>query len=58
MNQAIPQHGPIDQVRTFLRALQDRICSELEAADGSARFAEDAWQRPEGGGGRSREHAD
>jgi coproporphyrinogen III oxidase len=54
MSDAIPQSGPIDQVRAFLRDLQDRICAELEAADGSARFAEDAWQRPEGGGGRSR----
>jgi coproporphyrinogen III oxidase len=54
VNEAIPQSGPIDQVRAFLRDLQDRICSELEAADESARFVEDAWQRPEGGGGRSR----
>ena len=44
----------IDSVHDYLRALQDRICTALEAADGGARFAEDAWQRPEGGGGRSR----
>jgi coproporphyrinogen III oxidase len=41
-------------MEAFLRDLQDRICAALEAADGSARFAEDVWQRAEGGGGRSR----
>ncbi len=34
--------------------LQDRICSALEALDGRARFREDSWTRPGGGGGRSR----
>lgn len=47
-------HPHIDQVKTFLLDLQDRICSALEAADGHAHFVEDAWQRPAGGGGRSR----
>jgi coproporphyrinogen III oxidase len=41
-------------VRTYLLALQDSICAALEREDGSARFVEDAWTRPEGGGGRSR----
>jgi coproporphyrinogen III oxidase len=41
-------------VERYLRDLQDRICAALERADGAARFAEDLWQRPEGGGGRSR----
>jgi coproporphyrinogen III oxidase len=41
-------------VGDYLRGLQDRICAALEHADGEARFAEDAWQRSEGGGGRSR----
>ncbi len=45
---------PIDRVRAFLQDLQDRICRRLEAADGRSRFVEDAWQRAEGGGGRSR----
>jgi coproporphyrinogen III oxidase len=45
---------PIDRVRTFLGGLQDRICRRLEDADGRGRFVEDAWQRAEGGGGRSR----
>lgn len=44
----------ISQVEAYLRDLQDRICNELEAADGAAQFSEETWQRPEGGGGRSR----
>ncbi|HWU70963.1 MAG TPA: coproporphyrinogen III oxidase, partial [Pseudoxanthomonas sp.] len=40
----------INPVRAYLTDLQDRICAAIEAADGSARFAEDNWQRPEGGG--------
>jgi coproporphyrinogen III oxidase len=46
-----PQAGAVE---AFLRALQDRIGSAIEAADGDARFVEDAWQRPGGGGGRTR----
>ncbi len=41
-------------VRTYLLALQDSICAALEAEDGAGRFREDAWERPEGGGGRTR----
>jgi len=41
-------------VKNYLLGLQDRICRALEAEDGSARFHEDSWERPEGGGGRSR----
>ncbi|MHA7878755.1 MAG: oxygen-dependent coproporphyrinogen oxidase [Saccharospirillum sp.] len=44
----------VEAVKTYLLNLQDRICEALEAEDGSARFAEESWQRPEGGGGRSR----
>ncbi len=43
-----------DLAETFLRGLQDRICAAIERVDGSARFVEDAWQRPSGGGGRTR----
>ena len=42
-----------DSVQAWLRGLQDRICDALAAVDGG-RFHEDAWARPEGGGGRSR----
>jgi coproporphyrinogen III oxidase len=45
-------------VKTYLLALQDRICAALEQEDGVGRFREDAWTRPEGGGGRSRVLAD
>nr|WP_041448217.1 oxygen-dependent coproporphyrinogen oxidase [Anaeromyxobacter sp. Fw109-5] len=38
----------------FARAAQDALCAELERADGAARFREDAWERPGGGGGISR----
>jgi coproporphyrinogen III oxidase len=41
-------------VKSYLLDLQDRICSAIEAEDGSGRFQEESWERPEGGGGRSR----
>lgn len=41
-------------VENYLLELQDRICLALAAADGGAGFQEDRWERPEGGGGRSR----
>jgi len=46
-------------VRNYLTGLQERICAAIEAADGGARFHEDAWTRPAGnaalaGGGRTR----
>ena len=44
----------IDKVIDFLKSLQDKICQELEIADGSGTFIEDNWTRAEGGGGRTR----
>jgi coproporphyrinogen III oxidase len=41
-------------VKAYLLALQDDICSQLAAEDGGAGFMEDAWERPGGGGGRTR----
>ena len=41
-------------VKTYLLSLQDRICTALEQEDGTGKFREDAWTRPEGGGGRTR----
>jgi coproporphyrinogen III oxidase len=38
----------------FLQTLQDEITSSLESLDGGAKFREDNWQRPGGGGGRTR----
>ena len=44
----------VEQVKTYLLQLQDSICEALAAEDGAANFITDEWQRPEGGGGRSR----
>ena len=52
------QQPSLDEMETFLRNLQDRICDALEAADGTAKFREDLWERPGGGGGRTRVIAD
>ncbi|VUD64296.1 Oxygen-dependent coproporphyrinogen-III oxidase [Thalassocella blandensis] len=41
-------------VKAYLEDLQNRICIDLAAIDGAGEFIEDAWQREEGGGGRSR----
>ena len=43
-----------DRAEHLLRDVQDRICTALERLDGRARFAEDAWTREAGGGGRTR----
>jgi coproporphyrinogen III oxidase len=44
----------VERVEHFLRELQDLICKAVEQLDGNARFIEDAWSRPAGGGGRTR----
>lgn len=38
----------------YIQNLQNQICSGLEDIDGSTKFKEDLWERPEGGGGRTR----
>ncbi len=38
----------------YIQNLQDQICKGLEEADGATNFREDIWERPEGGGGRTR----
>ena len=38
----------------MIREAQDTICAAVEAEDGGAKFREDAWGRPGGGGGVSR----
>lgn len=43
-----------DRFRDFIHGLQDTICAGLEQLDGKATFAEDKWERPEGGGGKTR----
>ncbi|MEL7043808.1 MAG: oxygen-dependent coproporphyrinogen oxidase [Pseudomonadota bacterium] len=49
---------PTDSVRSYLLELQDSICAGLADEDGAAQFIVDEWERPEGGGGRSRVLAD
>ena len=39
---------------SYVHDLQNRICRGLEQSDGEATFKEDQWQRPEGGGGKTR----
>lgn len=41
-------------VKAYLLSLQDGICAALESEDGTGKFSTDEWQRPEGGGGRTR----
>ena len=41
-------------VKAFLLDLQNKICTGLTALDGKAHFAEEQWERAEGGGGQSR----
>ena len=43
-----------DKFFKYIHELQDTITSKLEAVDGVAKFQEDIWKRPEGGGGRTR----
>jgi len=51
---AAPEMPDTRAVRSYLLSLQDRVCTAIEAEDGEARFREESWDRPEGGGGRSR----
>lgn len=44
----------VHAVKEYLLRLQNSICDELEAEDGEAQFIEDAWEREQGGGGRTR----
>ena len=43
-----------DKFYNYIQKLQDTITSKLEEVDGNATFKEDLWNRPEGGGGRTR----
>lgn len=41
-------------ITAYFADLQDRICQSLAETDGVGMFREDDWERPGGGGGRSR----
>jgi coproporphyrinogen III oxidase len=49
MGESVPR-----QMRAFVESLQEEVCRALEEVDGSGRFRGDDWERPGGGGGRSR----
>ena len=38
----------------YIQQLQDQITTRLEEVDGEAKFQQDLWERPGGGGGRTR----
>jgi coproporphyrinogen III oxidase len=41
-------------IAEWFKGLQDDICQALEQGDGEGVFQEDMWERPAGGGGRTR----
>jgi len=43
-----------DTISAFFKNLQDSITHDIEKCDGKARFKEEHWERPGGGGGRTR----
>ncbi|RYC52497.1 oxygen-dependent coproporphyrinogen oxidase [Flagellimonas olearia] len=43
-----------DKFYDYIQKLQDTITTKLEEVDGKAKFQQDIWKRPEGGGGRTR----
>ncbi len=51
---SMPPADSRQQARTLVMKLQDDICAGLELTDGLGKFKEESWDRPEGGGGRSR----
>ena len=50
----LPPTDAKERVREFMKRIQAEICQGLETLDGKSKFREDSWERPEGGGGRSR----
>jgi coproporphyrinogen III oxidase len=53
-SQPLPPTDAKTRVSQFMKQLQDNISQSLEKLDGVGKFQEDSWERPEGGGGRSR----
>ncbi|NEO34352.1 MAG: oxygen-dependent coproporphyrinogen oxidase [Symploca sp. SIO3C6] len=51
---SLPPTDSRQRAKQFVQQLQDEICQGLEQLDGKAKFREDKWERPGGGGGRSR----
>jgi len=55
-NDKRPTNDAIDSeaVYRFLTGFHDDLCAKLSKLDGKASFDDDAWKRPEGGGGLTR----
>ncbi len=51
---SLPPKDSREKAKSLVVGLQDEICSGLELIDGEGKFQEETWERPEGGGGRSR----
>ena len=51
---SLPPDNAKARVSQLMQQLQDKICQTLENLDGVGKFQQDAWEREEGGGGRSR----
>tara|TARA_Y100001968_G_scaffold309886_1_gene330259 strand:+ start:44835 stop:45878 length:1044 start_codon:yes stop_codon:yes gene_type:complete len=51
---ALPPANSREQAKALVLSLQDEICTSLEQLDSEGNFKEESWDRPEGGGGRSR----
>jgi len=47
-------NNQIDLVKSYLKALQNKISDSLQATDGEGHFITDEWSREAGGGGRTR----
>ena len=43
-----------NSIANSFKELQNKICEQLQVADGGGKFLEDDWERPGGGGGRTR----
>ena len=43
----------LDDVKAYLHSLQQSICGAIEQFEPTARFKIDAWDRPQGGTGRT-----
>ena len=49
-----PPKNSRENIKKLLINLQEKICIGLEELDGKSKFNEESWERPEGGGGKSR----
>lgn len=53
-SKSLPAPDAQARVSQFMKQLQEEITQALAKLDGVGQFHEDSWERPEGGGGRSR----